>query len=94
MTKTLFFPPKHKEAAEQISIESPADALASVKWLSEEWNNAKTRAKKRRLIRYAVLAMNRANAMLKKKNLSQKERREFRQIVRIYKNWLERHRLG
>ena len=90
---TLFFEPKYKEASEQISIESPADARASVKWLTEEYKSAKTRAKLRRLIRFAVLARNRAKAMLKRKNLSAKERKEFKEIIKIYDRWIEEHRL-
>ena len=93
MSKTIFFPPKYEEAAEQISIESPADARASVYWLTGEWNRARTREKKRRLIRFAVLAMNRAKVMLKKRDLSQKERRELKQVWKIYRRWLDTHKL-
>ncbi|MEM5866313.1 MAG: hypothetical protein QXG39_00135 [Candidatus Aenigmatarchaeota archaeon] len=88
-----FLPPKYKEAAEQISVETPEDALASVRWLSEEWRKAKTREKKRRLIKFASEAIRRCRAQLRRKRLSAKEREEFRQVVKIYKNWLRRHRL-
>ena len=91
--KTIFFKPTHPTAARYISIESVPKANESIRWLTREWNDAKTRPKKRRLIKYASLAAGRCTASAKKKSLSGKERREFRLIGSIYKKWLRRHRL-
>ena len=63
-------------------------------WLTREWREAETRAKKRRLIRFAVLAMNRARVISQNPRVSPAERRESAQVARIYENWLERHKLG
>ena len=74
--KTIFFPPKHKKLADIISIESPAAFRRSIQALKKGGLNA---TEKRAL----VLAQNRAKAMLKKRNLSDKERRELQAIARI-----------
>lgn len=90
--RTIFFPAKYKEASRQISIETPADARASVQWLNEQWRGA-TRTKKVRLKKYAVLAMNRARALLKRKNLSLKERKQLKRVITIYKRWISSHQI-
>ena len=51
------------------------------------------REKKRLLILAVSEAIRRCKAQLKRKNLSQKERGEFKQIVKIYSEWLKKHRL-
>ncbi len=93
MGRTIFFPPKHAKAAKMIRIDSPEGARQSVRWLSHEWRKAKRRDKKRRLIRYASLAKARAKVALKRRNLSAKERKEFKKVVKIYDDWLKKHRL-
>ena len=72
--RTIFFPPRHRRLAEIISIESPAAFRESIRKLKKMGIGAREK-------RALVLAQNRAKAMLKKKTLSQKERREFQQIV-------------
>lgn len=89
---SLFEPPKSKKWAKIIRIDSPAGARYSVRMLSKGWNKL-TRAQKVKRIKYAVLAMNRAKVLLRKKNLSQKERRELKQVVEIYRKWIDAHRL-
>ena len=93
MSKTIFFPAKHKEIAEHISLRTPSEARRSVRWLEREWREA-DRRRKRILLWSAVLAMNRAKAAARKKNLSAKEKKEFRQIARIYKRFVDTHRLS
>ena len=73
--KTIFFPPRHK-LADIISIESPAAFRESIRKLKRMGIGA---TEKRAL----VLAQNRAKAMLKKRSLSEKERRELQAISRI-----------
>jgi hypothetical protein len=76
MAKTISFPPKHRNLARIISIESPAAFRRSIQTLKRGGLNA---TEKRAL----VLAQNRAKAMLKKRNLSAKERRELQVIARM-----------
>jgi len=83
--RTMFYhPPRHKRLADVIRISSPTAAKASVKEAKElvkEGYYSKTTVK-----RAFVLAANRSKAMLNRKNLSVKERRELRQVARIYRN--------
>ena len=93
MAQTIFFPPKHKDIAEHISLRTPAEARRSVKWLERQWKKA-DRRRRRILLWSAVLAMNRAKVAARKKNLSAKEKKEFRQIAKIYKRFVDSHRLS
>lgn len=74
--KTLFFPAKSKRLARIISIKSPTAFRKSIRTLKK---GGVTLKEKRAL----VLAQNRARAILKKKNLSVKERKQFREISKI-----------
>jgi len=74
--KTIFFPPKHRNLAKVISIESPAAFRRSIQILEKGGLNA---TEKRAL----VLAQNRAKAMLKRRTLSAKERRQMAAIARM-----------
>ena len=74
--RTIFFPPRHKKLADIISIESPAAFRESIRRLKRMGIGP---TEKRAL----VLAQNRAKAMLKKRNLSAKERRELQAIARM-----------
>lgn len=82
--KTMFFEPQHKKYSEMIEMDDPESARASVRKLKEEFNKAKTYDKKLRIAKDTQLAENRAGAMLKRENLSSKERAEFREIKQIY----------
>jgi len=90
--KTMFFPTKGKYA-EIVSLENPLEAQKSANVLYSEFQRAKTRAKKRRIIRVTALAMNRARASAKRKDLSPKERKELRRIGDIYEDALKRMEL-
>ena len=72
--KTIFFPAKHKALADIISIESPEAFRQSIRKLKRMGIGAREK-------RALVLAQNRARAMLKKKSLSPKERKERQAIV-------------
>jgi hypothetical protein len=72
--KSLFFPPRNKRIAKIISIKSPSAFKISISKLRE---GGITITEKRSL----VLAKNRAKAQLKRKNLSPKERKQFKMIV-------------
>jgi hypothetical protein len=71
---TIFVAPRHRRLAEIISIESPAAFRGSIRTLKKMGIGAREK-------RALVLAQNRAKAMLKKKTLSPKERRELQQIA-------------
>jgi hypothetical protein len=73
--RTIFFPPRHRKLAEIISIASPAAFRESIRTLKKMGIGAREK-------RALVLAQNRAKAMLKKKSLSEKERRELQAIAR------------
>jgi hypothetical protein len=73
--KTIFFPPRHRTLSDIISIESPAAFRESIRKLQRMGIGAREK-------RALLLAQNRAKAMLKKKSLSEKERKELEQVVR------------
>jgi len=67
---------KHKRLARKISITSPTSFRKSIKELKKGGLNRKEKSA-------LVLAQNRARAQLNRKNLSMKERKQFRQISKI-----------
>lgn len=75
-TKNLFFPPKNKALARKISIKSPTAFKRSIKKLK---SGGITLKEKRAL----TLARTRAMVQLKRRNLSPKERKQFRMISKI-----------
>jgi hypothetical protein len=85
---TLFFPPKHKWLADIISLKDPQSARESVRILKQEFEKS-GRARRRTILRAANLAANRAAAFLNKKNISAKEKQEFREIEKIYRRFVE-----
>lgn len=72
--RSLFFPPKNKRIARIITITSPTAFRKSITKLRV---GGITTTEKRAL----VLARNRAAVQLKRKNLSLKERKQFRMIA-------------
>jgi len=76
MVKTLFFKPKSKRLAKIISITSPTAFRKAIKILKK---GGLTLTERRALI----LAQNRAKAILKRKTLSTKERKQFEAIAKI-----------
>lgn len=82
--KTLFFPPKHKRLAKIITIESPSKARKAARQLLKECRKLKRADAILLRARAMQLAANRAKAMLNRKNLSKKERRELKEVAKIY----------
>lgn len=82
---TMFGERRWKQLAEVVSLENPVEARNSAVWLKRHFKELKSREHKVAVKRATVLAANRADAMLKKKDLSRKERNEFRKIVTIYR---------
>ena len=84
--KTLFKKPKHKKYAEMISFKNPTQARISARKLRKEFREAKQNAKKRRVARATQYASNRAKAITKRKKLSIDERKQYKEIGKIYGN--------
>ena len=76
MNKSLFFKPKDKKLAKIISIETPSGFKASVKKLSVGGISLKEK-------RALELAQTRAMLQLRRKALSDKERRQMEIISKI-----------
>ncbi|MHA1607988.1 MAG: hypothetical protein ACTSWP_10735 [Candidatus Freyarchaeota archaeon] len=86
--KTMFYsPPRHRDLGEIVSIRSPEEARASAKVLVRMAQEARTRRRKVTIKRAMVLAANRAEAAAKKQGLSAKEKREMREVARIYRRY-------
>jgi len=81
---TLFKKPKYDKYSKIVSFKNPTEARKSATELRKEFNSAKTHSKKLRIARVAQYASNRAYATLKRKKLSAKERKEYREIGKIY----------
>ena len=77
-SRSLFSKPKSKRIARAISITSPTAFRRSIRTLKK--SNGRLSLKERQGL---VLAKNRAGAQLQRKNLSPKERRQFRAITKI-----------
>jgi len=73
---SIFFPAKNKRLARIITTKSPTAFRRSIRTLKK---GGLTVTEKRAL----VLARTRAAAQLKRRNLSTKERRQFRMIAKI-----------
>jgi len=89
----LFAPTKSPKYKKIIKISSPTGARKSTDMLTREWKSAKIRDKKRRLIKYATLAMNRANAATKKTSMKHQTKVAYRASANIYSHWLSLHKL-
>ncbi len=74
ITKTIFFKPKDVRLARKISIRSPSEFRASIRELEKKGITTKEK-------RALTLARTRASLQLKRKTLSEKERKEFKMIV-------------
>lgn len=83
--RTMFVKPKSKTLAAVVKIDTPANAKKSVIELKKMFRKREHRDSKVKIKRATVLAYSRSRAMLKKKDLSSKEKAEFRKIARIYK---------
>lgn len=82
--KTMFKPAKSKRLAGIVKMDNITNATKSASKLKGLFNRAKTRKYKVKIKRSTTLAYNRAGAMLKRKNLSTKEKRQFRRIREIF----------
>ena len=87
----LFKSPRHKWLAEIVSFESPSEAKESAKRLVralERGRIGKQKIGKKRaltIVRALNYAANRAEASAKRENLGAKERKELKEIAKIYR---------
>ena len=94
----LFAPPRHKWLADIVSFKNPTKARESVRRLIkglERGRIGKMKIGEERaltILRGIKYAENRAKAAAKKRDLSAKERREFKKIAEIYDKAYERAR--
>jgi len=88
--RTIFFPARHKELAEIITIRSPKEAREAVRKLAEWADDDVGRV--RTAIRAATLAANRALVSTRRKTrpLSPQERKEMLQVAEIYRRQTRR----
>lgn len=82
--KALFKKPTHKKYAEMISFKNPTQARISARKLRKEFREAKQKAKQLRIARATQYASNRAKASSKRKNLNIDERKQIKEIGKIY----------
>ncbi len=82
---SLFFPPKNKKMAEIIKIDSPKSAKDSIKQLRQLIDKGKITIDQ--AIKCVTVAANRSKAMLNRKNLSEKERKEMKKVAEIYNDF-------
>ena len=84
----LFFPPKNKRVAEIIRMDSVKGAKHSIKELKELIDKGEITIDE--AIKYTTCVANRAKVQLHRKNLSKKEKEEFRKIAKLYNDFKER----
>ena len=82
--RSMFGKAKHKKLAEIVRIDTPSNARKSAKKLLRLFQKAKRRKTKVVIKRACVLARNRCLAIRKKKNLSERERKELLKVAKIY----------
>jgi len=83
----FYSPPRHPSLAKIVCISSPSCARKSVKTLLQMFKKALKRGDRvwaRTIKQAVVLAGNRARASAKRRSLSLKERRELKEVARIY----------
>ena len=92
----MFKPPRHKWIADIVTFESPTKARAAARKLVnyiKMGHKGKLKIGQARaltIVRALNYAANRAEASAKRRNLSPRERKELREIARIYRRAYER----
>ena len=90
MVASLFGPPKNKYLSGIVSLRSPSETREAIRLLNDEYDAAWTRAKRLRIARATQLAANRAEASLKRYNLSATERKQAKEVAGMYSRAAER----
>ena len=93
---SLFKPPRHKWIADIVTFENPEKARVAARKLVNYIKMGRKgdlrigQARALAIVRALNYSANRARASAKRKNLSAKERKELREIARIYRRAYER----
>lgn len=82
---TIFFPPRHKALSNAIKITSPSEARKSI----ERVKRLKGFTRKQK-IASLILASNRALALSKKRQLSERERKELKKVAEIFRKGISK----
>jgi len=91
----LFKPPRHRWLADIVSFESPTKARESARKLVKAFERGRIgrrkigRKRALTIARALNYAANRAEASAKRKGLSSKERKELKEIAKIYRKAAE-----
>lgn len=88
--RTLFGKPKYINLAKMIKMSNVDEARMSADELLRHFSKLQQHKYKVATKRATVLAANRANAQLKRKNLSRTESDDFREIEMIFRDAAER----
>ena len=92
MKKTMFGRAASSKYAKIVKIDTPANARKALTQLRKEFKNAKRDDKKTRIVRVANLAANRCQALLQRKGISSKERKELREVRQLYRDFVNKHK--
>lgn len=84
MNKTMFGKRKYEKYKEIVKMDTPESARKSIEKLNQEFKNAQSHDKKERIRKVTQEAENIISAILKRPNLSSKERVEFKEIKKMY----------
>ena len=84
MRGTVYFPARHPWLADIVRLDTPANARAAARKLEREFNRS-GRSRQLLILRAVNLAAIRARIGSKNRRLSEKERREYREIYGIYR---------
>ena len=88
---SMFYSPARWEyLGEVVTIRNSAAARGAVEELMRLYDRARSKEARLRILRVVVLAANRAEAASRRKNLSERERRELRAVVEIYREFAEK----
>ena len=87
---TIFGQPKYKKYADIIKVDTISNARESVMSLKKEYKEAQTNIKKLRIIKVLIYTINRIEVTLKRTTLSISEQYEFKRVLTIYKDLLDK----
>ena len=91
MRGTVYFPPLWGWLADIVKLDTPANARAAAHKLEREFNRS-GRSRQLLILRAVNLAAIRARIGSQNKRLSEKERREYREIHGIYRRLYQKLR--
>jgi len=89
----MFGKPKYKGLSKMVKMSSVEEARISSQELLKHFNSLKQRKYRVVTKKATVLAANRANAQLKRKNLTRQKSDDFREIEMIFRDTVEQMEL-